>query len=70
MCENLTLLLLQQGYSQANFDHSSFTKSANDSFTTLLAYVDDVLLAGNSMTKLSHIKSVLDTMFRIKELGF
>ena len=67
--EKLTSLLIQQGYSQANFDHSLFTKSNGESFTVLLVYEDDVILAGNSMTEFKHIKTILDTSFKIKDSG-
>jgi len=45
--EKLTSLLVAQGFKQANSDHSLFTKSSSSSFTILLVYVDDIILAGN-----------------------
>jgi len=67
--ERLTALLLAQGYKHANSDHSLFTKSSSDTFTLLLVYVDDIILAGNSMSEFTTIKSILHVSFKIKDLG-
>jgi hypothetical protein len=67
--EKLTSLLIQHHYVQAPSDHSLFIKKTNSSFTALLVYVDDVILAGNSLTEFQHIKSILHEAFQIKDLG-
>lgn len=67
--EKLTSLLVAQHYKQANSDHSLFTAEIGNNFTLLLVYVDDIILAGNSMTEFDHIKSVLHKSFQIKNLG-
>jgi transposase InsO family protein len=67
--EKLTSVLLQQQYHQASSDHSLFIKQADDSFTIILVYVDDVILAGNSITEFTKIKSILHAEFKIKDLG-
>jgi hypothetical protein len=66
--EKLTTMLMKQGYTHANSDHSLFTKSTNDSFTILLVFVDDVILAGNSLAEFKNIKYILDYSFIIKDL--
>jgi len=38
-------------------------------FTALIVYVDDVILAGNSMTEINKMKDTLDIKFKIKDLG-
>jgi hypothetical protein len=67
--EKLTSLLIQHHYVQASSDHSLFIKKSDTTFTALLVYVDDVILAGNSLSEFQHIKSVLHQSFQIKDLG-
>lgn len=50
-------------------DHSLFTKSSSDTFTIILVYVDDIILAGNSMYEFTNVKSILHASFKIKDLG-
>jgi len=57
----LTGFLISQGYKQSASDHSLFTLHSDSMFTALLMYVDDVILAGNSMTKINKMKDTLDT---------
>ncbi|CAJ2653432.1 unnamed protein product [Trifolium pratense] len=67
--EKLTCLLLQEGYQQSTADYSLFTLTQNNDFTALLVYVDDVILSGTSLTEFTRIKTILDTQFKIKDLG-
>lgn len=67
--EKLTGFLITQGYKQSNSDHSLFTLHTNTDFTALLVYVDDVILAGTSMNEIDRIKFMLDSQFKIKDLG-
>ncbi|GAU31202.1 hypothetical protein TSUD_210590 [Trifolium subterraneum] len=67
--EKLTSLLLQEGYTQSTADYSLFTLQSATDFTTLLVYVDDVILAGTSLLEFTRIKSILDARFKIKDLG-
>jgi len=67
--EKLSILLLSCGYQQAQADHSLFVKTADSSFTTLIVYVDDIILTGNSTYEMAHIKHVLHSNFRIKDLA-
>jgi len=67
--EKLSILLLSCGYQQAQADHSLFVKTADSSFIALIVYVDDIILTGNSTDEMAHIKHVLHSNFRIKDLG-
>jgi hypothetical protein len=67
--EKLTSLLIDQGYCQSNSDYSLFTQKNGSNFTALLVYVDDIILAGNSLHEFTRIKKVMDNEFRIKDLG-
>jgi hypothetical protein len=67
--ERLTSLLLHEGYKQSSSDYSLFTLQTDSSFTALLVYVDDVILAGTDLSEFTRIKGILDTQFKIKDLG-
>lgn len=65
----LTDTLIQSGYVQSKADYSLFTKKDSTSFTAILVYVDDLVLAGNDLTEIHAIKSLLDRKFSIKDIG-
>lgn len=64
-----TLLTSQLGFHQVHSDYSLFVHHTDSHFTALLIYVDDIVLVGNSMSKISQIKLTLDQQFGIKDLG-
>lgn len=55
--EKLTSLLLHHNYTQSISDHSLFTKKTATSFTSLLVYVDDVIIAGDLLSWLIEVFS-------------
>jgi len=61
--------LISHHFKQANADHSLFTKTKHSSITTLLIYVDDIILAGNDLEDINNITNELDVSFKIKNLG-
>ncbi|XP_019198264.1 PREDICTED: uncharacterized protein LOC109192121 [Ipomoea nil] len=65
----LTKALQENGYKQSTADPSLFTKASGNSFTALLIYVDDILVAGTSITHINELKHFLDKSFKIKDLG-
>ncbi|XP_014517259.1 uncharacterized protein LOC106774734 [Vigna radiata var. radiata] len=67
--EKLSSYLISVNYKQSKSDHSLFTKRTDTCFTALLVYVDDIVLAGNSMEEITYIKELLHNKFRIKDLG-
>ncbi|GAU31242.1 hypothetical protein TSUD_149280 [Trifolium subterraneum] len=67
--EKLTSLLIIEGYTQSTADYSLFTLQNASHFTALLVYVDDIILAGNDLNEIDRIKGILDTHFKIKDLG-
>jgi len=50
-------------------DHSLFINSSEGSFTTILVYVDDIILAGNDKEEIDRIKQALNKTFKIKDFG-
>jgi hypothetical protein len=65
----LTQFFLTLNFTQASSDHSLFTRQTSTSFLVLLVYVDDVIIAGNSLEEITTIKSALHHSFQIKDLG-
>ncbi|KAK2413561.1 putative mitochondrial protein [Trifolium repens] len=61
--------LISFGYMQSSSDFSLFTKFNESSFTALLVYVDDIVLAGNDISEIQNVKSFLNDRFKIKDLG-
>ncbi|XP_061361892.1 uncharacterized mitochondrial protein AtMg00810-like [Gastrolobium bilobum] len=57
------------GYTQSSADHSLFVRFENSSFKALLIYVDDIVLAGDNLAEIRHVKRFLDDEFKIKDLG-
>ncbi|GKA73171.1 retrovirus-related pol polyprotein from transposon RE1 [Tanacetum coccineum] len=64
----LTTFLTTLRFYQSYTDTSLFTLTKGTSFTTLLIYVDDILLTGNDKAMIQSIKHQLDTKFSIKDL--
>lgn len=63
-----TGLLTNQGYMQSSSYHSLFTLLNGSYFIALLVYVDDIILAGNSICEIDKVKTALDVEFKIKDL--
>lgn len=57
------------GFIQLKSDYSLFTNYSSDSFTIILVYVDDLIVAGNDIDKITCIKTTLDNQFSIKYMG-
>ncbi|KAL0313918.1 UNVERIFIED_CONTAM: Retrovirus-related Pol polyprotein from transposon RE1 [Sesamum angustifolium] len=64
-----TTQLTAYGFRQSVNDHCLFTLSSAHGFLALLVYVDDVLITGTSDTLIQNVKSYLDRLFTIKDLG-
>lgn len=61
--------LLSMGYKHSLADYSLFTKHNDSSFTILLIYVDEIVLADNGFAEISFVKTFLHDSFKIKDLG-
>ncbi|KAK3030411.1 hypothetical protein RJ639_038939 [Escallonia herrerae] len=64
-----TQSLLVVGFIQSQSDHSLFTFARKGSFLAVLIYVDDVIVTGTDLAKISWLKHYLDTKFHNKDLG-
>ncbi|GKB71280.1 ribonuclease H-like domain-containing protein [Tanacetum coccineum] len=61
-----------EGYTKAStgqHDYAFFVKAQGETFAVVLVYVDDMLLTGNSQSKIFSLKNSLDKKFTIKDLG-
>ncbi|XP_057962271.1 uncharacterized protein LOC131153837 [Malania oleifera] len=65
----LSTTLLAYGFTQGTSDCSLFIKNSTSSFIALLVYVDDILLASDSLNEIQLLKYFLHDKFTIKDLG-
>ncbi|CAL1360545.1 unnamed protein product [Linum trigynum] len=60
----------EQGYMKTTSDHCVFVKKFPDGdFIILLLYVDDMLIAGQNVSKINDLKKELSKSFAMKDLG-
>jgi len=52
----LSSFFISVGYTQSINDYSLFINSSKGSFTTLLVYVDDIILTGNDKEEIDRVK--------------
>ena len=57
------------GYVQSRANYSLFTRIQGKSFTSLLIYVDDILIIENDPVSIVVIKKFLHSQFHLKDLG-
>jgi len=51
----LTSSLNKIGFTQSIYDHSLFIRNSENRFTILLVYVDDIILAGKSISDIEQV---------------
>ncbi|GKA65934.1 retrovirus-related pol polyprotein from transposon TNT 1-94 [Tanacetum coccineum] len=64
--QELTKFFIAEGYQQSKHDYSLFVKAKGESFSSVLVYVDDVLITGDSSHEIQHLKQALDAKFKIR----
>lgn len=57
------------GFKQSKSDYSLFTRGSRSSFLALLVYVDDIIITGSSSTQIESLKTHLNEVFKLKDLG-
>ncbi|XP_060200219.1 uncharacterized mitochondrial protein AtMg00810-like [Lycium barbarum] len=70
--ENLVDRLVKSLYGlkqQSQHDHSLFTKHSKQGTVIILVYVDDMLIAGDSLEQILETKTALQNAFKMKDLG-
>jgi hypothetical protein len=63
-----SLFLVAFGFTQSKADYSLFTKMDDSSFTTLLVYVDDIIVVDNCISFIESLKTFMHKQFKIKDL--
>ncbi|KAK8916316.1 hypothetical protein KSP39_PZI023164 [Platanthera zijinensis] len=61
--------MLEVGFERLNSDHCVYIQRKGEHFTFLTLYVDDMLLVGNSVKMIQHVKKMLSAKFEMKDLG-
>ncbi|KAL0308164.1 UNVERIFIED_CONTAM: hypothetical protein Sangu_2991100 [Sesamum angustifolium] len=65
-----TSKLAEFGFTQLVHNHCLFIKTSPDGFLALLVYIDDIVVMGPSKSLIMEVKSYLDALFTIKDLGY
>lgn len=63
--DNLTKI----GYRQSQADYTFFVKHSLKGTTTIIVYVDDIVILGNDPKEVYKLKSHLNNEFEVKDLG-
>ena len=64
-----TKLMRAFGYHQSNLDHTLFLKKQHGKITTLIVYVDDMVVTGNNPEERKALQNYLSREFEMKDLG-
>jgi len=65
----LYTVFIVSGYTQSQYDFSLFTKKfTSGAFTTILVYVDDMILIGNDGQEIASVKYQPDYLFKLRIL--
>ncbi|XP_074327310.1 uncharacterized protein LOC141665234 [Apium graveolens] len=67
--ETLVDELINQGFYQSKLDYSLFICKDNTDITIVVVYVDDILVTGSNLAKITALKQHLHAKFTIKDLG-
>jgi len=65
----LDRFIASSGYSRLQADHYCYFKYFENSYITLLLYVDGMLVAGASMKEIMNLKAQLAREFSMKDLS-
>jgi hypothetical protein len=61
--------LLSHGFTRSKSDYSLFTRFQDTSFLALLVYVDDIVLASDSVDTIHQFIKFLNNQFQLKDLS-
>ena len=66
---HFSLVMRKYGFQQSNSDHTLFLKHRQGKITTLIVYVDDMIIIGNDTEEVAKLKKQLASKFEMKRLG-
>jgi len=67
--DKLNTYLYTINFNQSKVDDSLFVKKTKTSFIAILVYVNDILITRNNINDINEVKSSLNSIFKIKDLG-
>ena len=67
--ERFSSAMRRYGYRQSNSDHTLFLKHRQSKVTTLIVYVDDMIITGDDAEEISRLQEQLSAEFEVKHLG-
>lgn len=67
--EQFCKAMASYNYTQCQADHTLFVKWRGNSITTLIVYVDVIVVTSNDQVEMTNLKSHLAREFEIKDLG-
>ena len=63
-----SLTMRKYGFQQSNYDHTLFLKHQVGKITTLIVYVDDMVITGDDVEEIFRLQEQLSTEFEMKNL--
>lgn len=66
--EHFRATMVSYNYTQGQANHTLFVKRRGSNITTLIVYVDDIIVTGNDDVEIKKMKSYLAREFEIKDL--
>ena len=67
--EQFTKAMTNFGYRESNSDHTLFLKKQQGNITTLIVYVDDIVVTRNDPKERNALQEYLAKEFEMKDLG-
>ncbi|KAK8919208.1 hypothetical protein KSP39_PZI021074 [Platanthera zijinensis] len=61
--------MMKLGYIQSQADHTLFIKRKGNLISILIVYVDDIIITGDYLEEIIHLKEQLSREFEVKDLG-
>lgn len=61
--------LMRLGFQKSYSDHTLFIRRVNGIYTSVLVYVDDIIIASNNDDDVTQLKTDLQSSFKLRDLG-